>query len=266
MGCAQFVFVTDGLVQHLRSGAPPYANACASHPLPDGTWPLLSLEEVRAANSGKGVNALTTWWNWAEAETDAGQRLEIRTYMARTFPLYYQGYHFEEVLIQANGDWALQALLYAGYDLITDYAEHYRTHPPAPAADAHPYLLGLTRPEALKREGSLVSQVFVYAPPQFHFKPREQELLQLALEGLSDEEIVQAESIGIGRDGVKTRWRAIYARVAAVAPTLLPAGREGVRGAEKRRLLLGYLRDHMEELRPLQARQSVNGSRKNGSP
>jgi hypothetical protein len=54
---------------------------------------------------------------------------------------------------------------------------------------------------------------------------------------------------------VKKRWHAIYERVEEVDRELLPpwngnGSRPGARGAERRRQLLGYLRQHPEELRP----------------
>jgi hypothetical protein len=54
---------------------------------------------------------------------------------------------------------------------------------------------------------------------------------------------------------VKKRWHAIYERVADVDEELLPpaiayGARVASRGAERRRHLLNYLRQHLEELRP----------------
>jgi hypothetical protein len=54
---------------------------------------------------------------------------------------------------------------------------------------------------------------------------------------------------------VKKRWHAIYERVADVDSELLPpsiayGADASSRGAERRRHLLNYLRQHLEELRP----------------
>ena len=81
----------------------------------------------------------------------------------------------------------------------------------------------------------------------------EQQLLQRALLGETDSEI--AALLRLAPDTVKTRWRTIFERVAGCAPDLLPSADAGQaaprRGVEKRRLLLRYLRDHPEELRPV---------------
>ena len=65
-----------------------------------------------------------------------------------------------------------------------------------------------------------------------------------------------AASHGLSDDAVKKRWRAIYDRVALVDPPLVETG---VPGPNQRRMLLGYLRQHLEELRPYQcARRKVD--------
>jgi hypothetical protein len=64
-----------------------------------------------------------------------------------------------------------------------------------------------------------------------------------------------AKSLCISHSTVKKRWRAIYERVADIDYNLLGAplanDRDATRrGAEHRRHLLHYLRQHSEELRP----------------
>jgi hypothetical protein len=55
---------------------------------------------------------------------------------------------------------------------------------------------------------------------------------------------------------VKKRWHAIYERVADIDSELLPSVHQELetvsRGAERRLLLLAYLRQHLEELRPIE--------------
>ena len=76
-----------------------------------------------------------------------------------------------------------------------------------------------------------------------------------ALLNESDSEIASAMTISL--DAVKKTWRRAYDRVAMAAPSLLgkaTAAASNRRGTEKRRHLLEYLRDHLEELRPTSKR------------
>ena len=99
----------------------------------------------------------------------------------------------------------------------------------------------------------LFSSFFVYTPPRFHFNRSEQLLLHHALMGETSDDL--AASLSISPWTVKKRWQAIYDRVADVdRDLLLPPVANGAhvsaRGAERRRRLLHYLRQHFEELRP----------------
>jgi hypothetical protein len=248
VGFAQTVFVTDNFVEYIRSGPPPHVNQHASKNLPDGSWPLLSPSEIRAANSGGGLNALTTRWGWRDMAGDEEATRCLRAFMDRSYPLFYRGYRYKHLLMPAYGEWPYKSLLRAGYRLLTDYSDHFRSNPPAPAPDEHPYVLEADRETSATAEGTLVSRIFDYVPPRFFFKPHEQELLRAAILGYSEREI--AETVSVGSEAVKKRWEAIYERVRDVDLCLLPGSRDGARGMEKRRHLLQYIREHLEEIRP----------------
>ncbi|HEX3141603.1 MAG TPA: hypothetical protein VHQ87_16220, partial [Rhizobacter sp.] len=130
---------------------------------------------------------------------------------------------------------------------------HNQLHNQSRDGHALPELFSLTRDEALgKLPGFQLREIFEHAPPRFHFRGAEQRLLRRALFDESDEDI--AALLGVSMHTVKKLWRAIYARVEDRFATLLaepgvPAG-DGVRGPEKRRILLRHLRQHPEELRP----------------
>jgi DNA-binding CsgD family transcriptional regulator len=96
--------------------------------------------------------------------------------------------------------------------------------------------------------------LFEYQPPQFGFSRSEQRLLLLALNGGTDQEL--SVELGISLFTVKKTWRAIYERVSACRPELIPfnsAAENGTseRGREKKQRLIAYLREHLEELRPV---------------
>jgi hypothetical protein len=78
-------------------------------------------------------------------------------------------------------------------------------------------------------------------------------LLLTALLGGTDEDL--ADELGISLSAVKKVWHSVYERVSALDPELVPPApiEEGVpeRGKMKKQCLLAYLRDHLEELRPV---------------
>jgi hypothetical protein len=84
-------------------------------------------------------------------------------------------------------------------------------------------------------------------------------LLIAELEGKSGTDTELASALGISVSVVKKTWLSIYQRAGCLLPEPIltntslydGAGKpEGERGKEKRRMLLAYVRDHLEELRP----------------
>lgn len=70
-----------------------------------------------------------------------------------------------------------------------------------------------------------------------------------------------ATSLSVSPWTVKKRWHAIYDRVLDVDRELLPppiayGAQASSRGEERRRYLLNYLRQHLEELRPCAVAQA----------
>lgn len=249
VGCAQSVFITEHFAQLARSGLPPWINVQATHALPDGSWPLLGPAGVRAANSGEGLVGLITRWNIARQNMRDADIIYLRDYLHRSFATFTRGYKFKELLVEATGERAMQEAVRSGFRLLNDHSEHYPRHAPVPAPHARPYLLHLTREAAVADEGCLVSYAFAYTPPRCFFNEREQELLRLALSGAEDEEVATLLDRTIWT--IRKRWQSIYERVENKAPALLPPPTlDRKRGTEKRRVLLRYLQEHPEELRP----------------
>lgn len=114
-----------------------------------------------------------------------------------------------------------------------------------------PELYGLSRDEAMRQlPGTPVRDVFQFTPPRFGFSGSERRLLRLAVRQLTDEQI--GAELGLSLHGIKKLWRSIHQRALDAMPQLFdePAVAEGTRGPEKRRMLLQYLRQRAEELRP----------------
>ena len=250
VGFGQIVFVTDAFVRWARTDMGPWLNARVTRRPPDGSWPILDIKALRRANSGDGVNGLIARWLTAHF-LSSEEELRVRSYISRhPFPPH-RGYRYKEVLVEAIGEDSIRRAINAGFRVRNDYGAFYQENPLLPPPAERPCVLSITRAEAVADEGTLIDQLFAYTPPCVFFKAHEQELLNLALAGASDEQI--AGALCVSTEAIKARWLTIFARVADKYPTLFPAPRTGSgRGAEKRTRLLCYLRDHLEELRPVE--------------
>ena len=100
--------------------------------------------------------------------------------------------------------------------------------------------------------GSHAAYVFHYHKPVLQLRDADQQLLEVALRGSTDEETCQA--LGMKLPAIKKRWAALFHHIAKIKPELLPGTDDGdrqTRGPQKRHRLLAYLREHPEELRPV---------------
>jgi len=253
VGCGQIVFVTDQFVAWMKSFPLPNLNIQVSHPMPGGSCPLLTLPQVALANAGVGLNGVFTRWGRADGLLTEEESRGVGRYMHDSFMAVIRGYQFKELLIQAYTRPAHEQGLRAGF-LDRSCADDCRAR--GEQCDAHSFLMGLTREEARAQEGCVMSHYFVHNRPRFGFGARQQEMLRLSClrSDLSDEML--AETLAMSVSAVKNWWQAVYRRVSATHPDLLPpTDAVKARGPEKRRCLLQYLREHPEELRPYKPRR-----------
>ena len=113
----------------------------------------------------------------------------------------------------------------------------------------------MTRQEVLSDFGRGMAPAFVETPPRLGFTRAEQQMLRQAIFGYTDVEL--AERLQLALPTIKNRWRALYDRLGQIAPELVAeinvSSNPAVRGQEKRRRLLDYVRRHPEELPPINA-------------
>nr|WP_316641025.1 hypothetical protein [uncultured Roseateles sp.] len=110
----------------------------------------------------------------------------------------------------------------------------------------------ISREEALASvPGTTVRHIFDHQPPLFRLSPSQRLLLWRSLFEDNDEALMQR--LKVSTHGLKKLWRGIYQRVEDVAPEFFGdsgGADEGKRGPEKRRQVLAYVRQRLEEVRP----------------
>jgi DNA-binding CsgD family transcriptional regulator len=245
-------FITDRCCADLQARPAPWLSQQVLDRWHRGEQPFLDENQRRAGNSGDGLCLLIL--SRGAPLPGTNDHYHISRALMDGFYAAHRGYCLKEVLAECIGEQALVQFRRGGWEMRSDYRSYYESRLlPLLPPDRQPYLMGLTRAEAVAEPGRAIATLFDYTPPRFAFRPGEQALLSEALSGETDPEL--AERLGLSLWTVKKRWLAIYERVASVDPDLLPeAGdtqNEPKRGAEKRRHLLSYVREYREELRPI---------------
>ena len=165
-----------------------------------------------------------------------------------------RGFRLKELLAQATTAEELEhAMLSGGRLLGSDGQTNDNDDTPSHEIVRKPHILCVTKELMNKNFGSYISMLFVHQEPKIGFSPSEQRLLERALRGGMDEEL--ARELDISNSAIKKSWRSIYNRVDRSSIDILPKAAEDSdypeRGKGKKHLLLSYIREHPEELRPI---------------
>lgn len=229
----------------LASNRPHIGALLVERFLEHGDEPL-SLEGIRSGHAGEGISLMNVHSLNVDhpGEPPAGAMAE-KMFQANFNDL--RGYRFAHALREVYSVNALKAYVSGGWSLRSQYGAE------TPSLE-HPFLLAIDREEMETAAGARMASLFTDYPRRLALKRIHIELLTHALTGMTDDEMAAAMSLS--PSAVKKRWRSVYERVDERAPGLLPTvdplRPEAGRGAERRRHLLNYLREHPEEMRPLE--------------
>ncbi|HXB84335.1 MAG TPA: helix-turn-helix transcriptional regulator [Candidatus Acidoferrum sp.] len=243
------VFVSDERIAEYRRCTSPCIARSLLAQWVAGKQPFLSLHEIASSNAGQGLNLLMTHYGHRRGDTRVyaadyeSSRRVLRGWNLRTYTV--------EMFTEPERDdraW--------GRDLgfrVLEYPPSRYLAAGIPMERA-PFLWAASREEAKSDAHYGLALLFeTYAPPRFALTLREQQVLGLALDGGTDASV--ARIANISESTVKKIFRSIYAKVARAGIVDLCADDAAdQRGAETRRHLLNYVREHPQELRPYSRR------------
>lgn len=254
VGISASTFVRAEFMRECIEADMPYLGERFARWFLEDRCPSLREVELREANAGDGLHCLYLVEPMAHQDLSWEDRLEIDGFFGRELEAL-RSVNLREFMMELRGPNNAKVAEHCGTIVRSGY-ETWRMNDGkhVPEGD-RPYLIGLNRSEAMRRFGSHAASFFVTRKARFGFTKAHQDLLRLALDGETDTEL--AMSLFLTLSAVKKRWAAIYGLVDEAMPQLLPksdlfAG-DSTRGAEKRRHLLSFLRQHPEELEPLNA-------------
>lgn len=228
----------------LRDDPPPFAPAQLYTELMDGRFQPPDDKALARLNGQGEVSFLVLHYEQTLQDLANPDTLEILGVAMSLFRFAHAGYRLHSLYQEAIGEQGAY-MLSMGFQART-----------ARAQAGVPELYGLQRDEAARLlPGTPVRDAFQFTPPRFGFAASERRLLRLAVTQMTDEAI--GDELGISGHGVKKLWRQVHQRAQDAMPHLFEDSTatpdSGGRGPEKRRVLLQYLRQHPEELRPYSA-------------
>ncbi len=222
-------FVARALLEQWRSGDNPFLDEAA----------------FARANAGDGLYFFLLP-NGVSPTLDPGHFPAALSVLSGEFIVQHAGCNIAGLVHEALGV-PPEFALHLGVT-VTEYGPaHASLVAQIPQELAPAYVISMTREDARRYPGNLaLNQVFLrFTPPRCVLPTQGRRLLRFALEGLPDERI--AKILNVAPTTLKKRWAEIYAAMEPVTG-IAPGLGNGQRGAEMRRHVLRYVREHPEEL------------------
>lgn len=235
------VFISEATVDaYLAAPTPFFAAQLMARILAGEDDVVLDAKGVARGNAGEGLNLFVLGFTHRYG---AEEPPILRPLLARAiehFVYAHRGYKLRRLLREDPSPIA-DVMVASGMTVQHDFAELGRK-----VLSAGPMAASQLFPS------TTVSMLFQHSPPEVRYSNAERRLLERAVDGMTDADI--AAELRVSVSTIKQTWRSVYDRTSRHVPLALPeeggTAQDGVRGQEKRRHLLTYLRDHPQELRP----------------
>jgi DNA-binding CsgD family transcriptional regulator len=242
------LFVRDAVIDGYLAAPHPGLLSTVLASLLDGRPQLLTLDEMRRANSGDGLVLAVLPVPLGRLAWNDPRLVELRQSAPQAFLHDIGGYRLRSIYYEVFTDEAAAYLQSGGYRLLHDFSARAGSGHLRP--DCRARMLRLTNTDLPPGAMSLAMQMFDPPRATLGLTSAEQRVVLRALDGAPDQAI--ADAIGLSRETVRSNWRSIYRRLGSVLPEIAQANGdgEGSRGAERRRAAIEYLRQNMHELRP----------------
>jgi DNA-binding CsgD family transcriptional regulator len=210
---------------------------------------IATYEEVREANTRGNLEQMNLDTSWSTRALSADQVNEVRILLGSAYPEMYCGYTLARVFMEVVDE--MDSSITRNVRAFKTIKRFEGSRETNSAVTWYSERALIVIDAECMRDDPLSAGAAAFqrrARPQFDLTRGEQELLELALDGMDDSDA--AKALNVSLPAVKHRWANIFERVAAVRPDVCPLDVNGTRGIQKRQRVLTYLRKHPEELRP----------------
>jgi hypothetical protein len=247
------VFLTDTFAEQFCANPHPFFPVAFYKRMLAGDDIGLSSKQLADANATDGINVAVLHFGLRDLNPMEPRTAAALATGSAAFYFFHAGHRVRMFIHEIYGPALAQFVIAGGFQIWRDFQKETPANFDAAKPETCPYLAGLRREDVAPGAVNPLSQLFYPQPPRLGFSRGERHLLERALLNESDPSI--AKSFNVSIDAVKKTWANIYARVARTAPFLIPGDphSSGIRGEEKRRHVLDYVRTHPEELRTFRA-------------
>jgi DNA-binding CsgD family transcriptional regulator len=206
---------------------------------------LLGADAIARANADGGLNLTPICWLQRPRDRTSPEGAELMTLNMEIFFTQHRGYNLQRMIKEVAADEEAR--------FVTGGLVRIKALSAGSSDNDKRVALFLTREQAEAGGfGSALGLLFASRRPRLGFTRLQQQVLEAAVDDLSDEEI--ADQLGLSGHAINMRWRTIYERIGEqpeIAGAIFHgAPRGAAAGGQKRRRVVAFARAHPEELRP----------------
>jgi len=249
IGFSSSIFVQPSFVDLELAKPRPGLNARIVESVVSGRSVVLNERELRLGNTKMGLDAAVLSSAWRRDSLNHEQVSEVQTLLAFSFMQALVGYRLNRLLLETIGEAEKQ---FVEASRTWRHIAAFTSSCPQARPDRSLWLV--TKASGLAVPGSMMTMLFRHRDPVLGLHRSDQELLLAGLDGLTDEEL--SHHLGLNLGTIKKRWLCLFDRVAdrrpELFPTTHPEDHDHKRGRQKRHRVLAYVREHPEELRPIE--------------
>ncbi len=255
VGTTLLGFVRDSVVEaHFEAASPALSSRLLRTVTRTSTGGFIPRKEQGAANLGEGMHQAIIEFAIDPMDMKHPDFAPVMNELYTAYFKFERGYNIKGVFVESDAE--LEQLVLGSGLFHHTYLELKGTNEDIivpPGIGTKRGLYRVTRDQKHKLPPSSAAFIIMtYIQPRLRFTPAEQRLLTLAIDGLTDDDI--ANELDVSRDALKQTWRTIYDHTTDVMPdvfgllqTQSPTNR---RGGEKRRHIVSYVSNNLQELRP----------------
>lgn len=251
------VFVHDWFMDGLLGKPRPYMSEAFYRCVREGRMPVLTNRELAVANAKSSLNLFILHYVQRVHEIFHPDNQPLVPLGPQAWTANYAGYNMRRIMWELYGQEGSSYLGGAGFKQVANFSA--QTAHLAPDRQPNWNVMEQDGNAQLRAFNSLSLLVFNSPKPRLNLTPAQQRVLILSLQGETDKEIAERNNISL--DAVKQTWEGVLDRVPMEVKSdrdkgsgaAAANGTSSKRGPERRRAILQYIRQHMEELRPYKA-------------
>lgn len=237
----------------LRETPPPFIARRIYRCVLDGSFKLPDDVALGEMNTAGDVAILVVHYTQLNIDMNNAEAVSQIKLAGEGFAATHAGFRLRELFVEGM-DEELAYLQSMGFKQRTSRNAN-RVNPEG--SPELPVMLAFSIDDARQQlPGTPARNLFQFSLPTFGFSASERRMLKLlVLLNIADKEI--ARELSLSTHTIKKLWASIHQRIITVNPNFFGHGIEPhsdaknqTRGPEKRRLVLTYLKQHAEELRP----------------